>query len=489
MDSIYAWSAGRRYGLSAGAIALATLVLTQLSGDFQVTNDALLYLLVVLFVATAAGMGPAILASFLAFLAFNYFFVEPLHSFQVTAPQDVLRLLTFLVVAVVGSSLAGRARAQAEVAARRAGELAAMYDFSQTISAEVDLERILPLVARTVTQLLQVPACTVLLYDPEGRLIERAAAGVQPPEPQRRADAFVRMGARVLGVLRVTQRSFNTPLTPDQQSRLATIASQVGLVLERTRLVEEASQSRAEAETERMKATLLSSVSHDLRTPLSVIKGAVTSLLDDSVAWQPEARRELLADIDDQADRLNRLVGNLLDMSRIESGAPHPPRGPQDIGALIEDVAERMRRQIGAHPLEVDLPADLPPARANYTQIDQVLTNLIENAARYTPDDAPIVVRAFAEGDSLTVEVRDHGPGIPEGMRARIFEKFVRAVGPERHASGAGLGLAICKGIVEAHGGRIWAENLPGGARFSFTLPLASAARAAHSQAYAGEAL
>jgi two-component system sensor histidine kinase KdpD len=345
MDAIYAWSAGRRYALSAGGIALATLVLTQLSGDFQVTNDALIYLLVVLFAATTVGMGPAILASFLAFLAFNYFFVEPLHSFRVTAPQDVLRLLTFLVVAIVGSSLAGRARAQAEVAARRAAELVAMYDFSQTISAEVDLERILPLVARTITQLLQVPACSVLLYDSDGRLVERASAGAQPAEPQRRVDAFVRMGARVLGVLRVTQRSFNTPLSPDQQSRLATIASQVGLVLERARLAEEASHIRAEAETERMKATLLSSVSHDLRTPLSVIKGAVTSLLDDSVAWQPETRRELLADIDDEADRLNRLVGNLLDMSRLESGAPHPPRGPQDIAALIEDVAERMRRQ------------------------------------------------------------------------------------------------------------------------------------------------
>jgi two-component system, OmpR family, sensor histidine kinase KdpD len=490
MDSIYAWSAGRRYALSAGAVVLATLVLSQLSADFQVTNVALIYLLVVLFVATAVGRGPAIVASFLALLGFNYFFVEPLHSFRVTAPQDVLRLLTFLVVAVVGSSLAGRARSQAAVAARRAGELSAMYEFSQTISAEVDLERILPLVARTVTQLLQVPACSVLLYDVEGRLVERAAAGAQQEEPRRRADAFVRMGARVLGVLRVTQGSPNTPLTPEQQSRLATIASQVGLVLERVRLAEEAGQIRAQAESERMKATLLSSVSHDLRTPLSVIKGAVTSLLDDSVAWQPEARRELLTDINDEADRLNRLVGNLLDMSRIESGAAHPARSLQDIGALIEDVTERMRRQIGAHPLEIELPADLPPARASYTQIDQVLTNLIENAARYTPDSTPIVVRASAEGDCLTVHVCDRGPGIPEGMRARIFEKFVRAVGPERHASGAGLGLAICKGIVDAHGGRIWAENLPdGGACFSFTLPLAGAAHAAQSQASTGEAL
>ncbi|HEU5100264.1 MAG TPA: DUF4118 domain-containing protein, partial [Roseiflexaceae bacterium] len=284
MNAIYGWSAWRRFALSAGAVALATLVLAQLSADFEVTNVALIYLLVVLLVATISGMGPGILASLVAFLGFNYFFVEPLHSFRVTAPQDVLQLVTFLVVAVVGSSLAGWARAQAAVAARRASELATMYEFSQVISAEVDLERILPLVARTVIQLLDVPACYVLLYDSGGRLVERATASAaesQPdpglPEPQRRADAFIRAGQRVLGVLRVTQRLPNRPLSADQQSRLATITSQVGLVLERARLAEEAGRIRAQAEAERMKATLLSSVSHDLRTPLAVIKGAATS--------------------------------------------------------------------------------------------------------------------------------------------------------------------------------------------------------------------
>ena len=475
MNAIYGWSAGRRYALSAGGIALATLMLTRLSADLQVTNIALLYLLVVLLVATLIGMGPGILASVLAFLGFNFFFVEPLHSFRVTDPQDDLRLLTFLVVAIIGSSLAGRAREQANAAARNARELAALYGFSQKISAEVDLERILPLVAQTVIQLLNVPACSVLLYDSAGRLIERATAGVALPEPQRRVDAFLRIGPRVLGVLRVTQRALDDPLTSEEQSRLETIASQVGLVLERARLVEEASQSRAQAEAERMKATLLSSVSHDLRTPLAVIKGAVTNLMDETVDWQAAPRRELLVSINDEADRLNRLVGNLLDMSRIEGDAPHPARTPQDIGALIEDVVERLRAQISAHPLEIKLAAELPAAQANYTQIDQVLTNLIENAARYTPAGTPISVRAYAEPDGLAVEVRDHGPGIPEGMSARIFEKFVRAVGPERHASGAGLGLAICKGIVKAHGGQIWAENAPdGGARFIFTLPLAT---------------
>src|SRR5690349_16939856 len=158
MNAIYGWSAGRRYALSIGGVALATLILTRLSAEFHATNIALLYLLVVLLVATTIGMGPAILASVLAFLGFNFFFVEPLHSFQVTAPQDVLRLLTFLVVAVIGSSLAGRAREQANAAARSASELAALYGFSQKISAEVDLERILPLVAQTITQLLNVPA-------------------------------------------------------------------------------------------------------------------------------------------------------------------------------------------------------------------------------------------------------------------------------------------------------------------------------------------
>ena len=474
MNAIYGWSAGRRYALSAGGVLLATLMLTRLSADLQVTNIALLYLLVVLLIATTIGMGPAIMASVLAFLGFNFFFVEPLHSFRVTDPQDDLRLLTFLVVAIIGSSMAGRVREQANAAARNARELAALYDFSQKISAEVDLDRILPLVAQTITQLLNVPACSVLLYDSGGRLIERASAGAARPEPQRRVDAFLRIGPRVLGVLRVTQRAIDDQLTHDEQSRLETIASQVGLVLERARLVEEASQGRALAESERMKATLLSSVSHDLRTPLAVIKGAVTDLLDESIAWQPEPRRELLLSINDEADRLNRLVGNLLEMSRIEGDAPLPQRTAQDIGALIEQVVERLRPQISKHPLETELPPDLPAAQANYTQIDQVLTNLIENAARYTPAGTPISVRASAERDSLAIEVRDHGPGIPEGMRARIFEKFVRAVGPERHASGAGLGLAICKGIIKAHGGRIWAENAPdGGARFIFTLPLA----------------
>jgi two-component system, OmpR family, sensor histidine kinase KdpD len=473
MDSIRSWRATWRYGLSIAGVVLVTLALTQLFPSVHQVNIALLYLLVVLISASILGLGPAILASTLAFLAFNFFFVPPLGSFMVTDTQDVLRLLTFLVVAIVTSSLAGHARVQADTAARSATELAALYGLSQGISAEVELERILPLVAKTTTHLLDVPSCSVLLYDAEGRLGERASAGEPPAVPTRRVDTFLRSGPRVLGVLRVTQRSLQEQLTPPEQERLQTIAAQLVLVIERARLVEEASQARADAEAERMKAALLSSVSHDLRTPLAVIKGAVTNLLDETVAWDASAQRELLRAVNDETDRLNRLVGNLLDMSRIEAGALQPTRNWQDIGELIAEVVARMRLRLERYPLTLDIPADLPLVQVSYTQIDQVLTNLLENIVKYTPHGTPIVIQARAERDSLQVTVRDRGPGIPAGMNARIFGKFVRLADPERHADGTGLGLAICKGIVEAHGGRIWAENPPGGgALFTFTLPL-----------------
>jgi two-component system, OmpR family, sensor histidine kinase KdpD len=471
MNPFRSWSLAQRYGMSVASVALTTLLLIQLPSLHQ-ANIALLYLLVVLLCATTIGLGPAMLASLLAFLGFNFFFVVPLHTFTVAESQDVVRLLTFLAVAIIASSLAGRARAQADTAQRSATELATLYGLSQTISAEVATDRILHVVAQTTAHLLNVPVCAVLLYD-NGRLTERASSGNPPPEPSRQIDAFLRIGPRVLGVLRVTQRALDDPLTHAEHERLEMIASQVVLALERARLTEETNQARALAEAERMKGGLLASVSHDLRTPLAVIKGAVTNLLDDSVAWDSAARRDLLHAINDESDHLNRLVGNLLEMSRIEAGAQPPARSSQDIGELVADVVNRMSSRLAAHPISIDIPADLPAVQISYTQIDQVLTNLLENAIQYTPADTPIAIEAGVERDTMRIEVRDHGPGIPAGLSTRIFEKFVRVAGQERHANGMGLGLAICKGIIDMHMGQIWAENLPdGGARFIFTLPL-----------------
>jgi two-component system sensor histidine kinase KdpD len=475
MKATHSMKTGWRYTLSAIAAMLAPVALAQLFPRLEQTNIALLYLLAVLISATNFGLGPAILSSALAFLSFNFFFVPPLHTLTVSDPQDILRLFTFLFVAVIASSLAGHAHEQADTAERRAAELAALYGLSQAISAEVDLERILPVAAETAAQLLGVPHCAVLLYD-GGRLVERASYGQPATRPAKHADAFLRAGPRVLGVLRVTQRSLAEPLTSAEQEQQKTIAAQLVLVLERARLAEAAGQAHALAESDRLKSALLSSVSHDLRTPLAVIKGAATNLLQEDVGWEAAARREFLITINQETDHLNRLVGNLLDMSRIEAGALNPARSWQDLGELIGEIAERLRPRLDGHPLELDLPDDLPPVQISYTQIDQVLTNLVENAAKYTPPGTPIGVRAQSVDAEVQVEILDSGPGIPDTMISHIFDKFFRTVEPERHADGTGLGLAICKGIVEAHGGRIWVENRPsGGARFIFTLPLSSA--------------
>ena len=462
------------YGISLLGIAALTAVLASFFPTIHQSNLTALYLLVVLVSATTFGLGPGILASIVAFLAFNYFFVAPLHTLLIETSQDLIGLLTFLLVAMVTSSLAGTARAQADTAARSAGELETLYGLSQGISAEVDLDRILPLVARMTLQLIDVPMCAVLLYSAEGRLEERAVSGAPPPHPTHHVDAFLRSGPRVLGLLRVLQRSVTEPLSVSERERLDTIAAQVLLVLERARLVAEVGRAQSEAAAERVKGVLLSSVSHDLRTPLAVIKGAVTNLLDPAVDWQADARGELLGAIDQETDRLNRLLGNLLDMSRIESGAWHPQRGWHDLAELIATVLGRMRPLMAGHPLSADIPAALPPLLFSYAQIEQVLTNILENAAKYTPAGTPVTLAVRAEPDLVRVAIADRGPGIPVGMEARIFEKFVRTAGPERHADGTGLGLAICKGIIEAHGGRIWAASLPGGgACFTFTLPLA----------------
>lgn len=464
---------GWRLLISAVSVALLTALLLAVQTELQQSTASLLYILVVLISSTSFGLGPGMVTSVLAFLAFNFFIVYPYRSFGVTSVEDSLRLVTFLGVAVLASSLAGRARAQAVAAAQRAAELAALYSLSQTISAEVALERILPVIAQTTTRLLRLPACQILLYAADGALVEYARAGTAPAQSGQE-DIVLRVEQRPLGILRVTRRTAAEALTPVEQELLQTIANQVVLVLERARLADEAGRARSLAESDRLKSTLLSSVSHDLRTPLAVIKGAVTNLLDDDVGWSPAARRDLLTTIDEETDRLNRLVSDLLEMSRIEAGALQQTRTWQDLSELILHVITRLQPRLAHHRIDVDLPDDLPPAPINYSQIDHVLTNLLENASQYAPAETAISVRASMADDQVRVDVTDEGPGIPEGMHTRIFEKFVRTAAPERRAEGSGLGLAICKGLVEAHGGRIWVEDRAGGgARFVFTLPLA----------------
>ena len=467
-------SVGWRYALSSGSVLALTLLLLPLPDALKQTDIALLYLLVVLISATTFGLGPAIVASLLAFLCSNFFFVSPRYTLAVNSPEDLLRLVVFLIVAISTSSLAGRVRHEATVAQARSQELTTLYTLSQAISAEVDLDRILPVIAQTTCALLDLPMCQILLYDARGIKAVRASYGSAPAEA-RPVDSVLRVGARALGALRITQRPGANALTATERKRLDLIASQIVLVIERAQLVEEVGNTRSLAESDRLKSVLLASVSHDLRTPLAVIKAATTSLLDDDVLWDGPARRDLLQTMDEETDRLNRLVGNLLEMSRIEAGALPQTRSLQDLGELLELVLARLEHVLAGHPLHVAIAPDLPLVLINATQIDQVLTNLLENAARHTPPHTPIDITVDVAGAAIRLTVRDYGAGIPEAMAEHIFERFVRAAGPERHAEGSGLGLAIARGLALAHGGQLWASNVPGGgAEFVLKLPIAA---------------
>jgi two-component system, OmpR family, sensor histidine kinase KdpD len=454
--------------LSLLSIGLLTVVMLELQPLIHSPTAGLIYILVVLLSAMLFGSHASLPGALLSSLVFTYGFVPPYGSFGLTSIEGSVRLGVFLLVALLVSSLANRARRAALSAQQRAAELNALYQLSQALSVEVAVERILAIVTRKTAQILAVPDCQVILAD-------------QPQAPPTAApDAYeeviLQVEQRYLGVLRVTRRAPHVPLSAAELERLETISAQVSLVLERVRLTELASQTRALAESDQLKSTLLSLVSHDLRTPLAVIKGLTTSLLDTSVTWSDAQRRDLLTTINDETDRLNRIVSDLLEMSRIEAGAISQNRSWHALDELIVAVATSLRTQYQASTLQLNLPDELPLVRISYAQIEQVLRNLIENAIAYAPAGSLIEVWASAALGHVRIEVRDRGSGVPEALRERIFEKFVRAAEPERHATGSGLGLAICKGLVNAHAGQIWVEQRQGGgAVFVVTLPVTPA--------------
>jgi len=273
----------------------------------------------------------------------------------------------------------------------------------------------------------------------------------------------------LLGEIRLWRAA---PAISSSEKRLfQTFASQGALALERAWLAQAESRARVLEESDQLKSAILSSVSHELRTPLSTIKAAASSLRGREVNWDSPARLELVAAIDDEADHLNMLVGNLLDMSRIESGALQPRREWNILAEIVGDVLGRMRHLAEDHTLKVDFPEELPLIPVDYVQMEQVFTNLVSNSLKYAPANTVVWIRAQVEGESLHVEVSNQGPQVPPEHLERIFDKFYRITAADK-VTGTGLGLSICKGIIEAHGGHIWAENLPDGLAFNFILPL-----------------
>jgi len=460
------------------------------------TNLAMIYLAGVVVVSLRLGRGPSILAAVLSVAAFDFCFVPPRWTFAVHDTEYVLTFLVMLLTGFVISTLTTRVQFQAESARRRERRTAALYAISRELAATPSREQIARIAQRHVTAASDARAM-VLLPNQEGQLLSSPTADgftlnaheeavakwvLEHGQAAGRGTAtlpgsqglYVPLSTSrgTVGVLGVIPSGSAQTADIEQLHLLDAFAGLIALALERANLEAEADQIRLDIETERLRSSLLSAVSHDLRTPLSVITGASSTLLEGGQTLDLNVRQELTASILGESERLNRLVANLLDMTRLQAGALEIRKQWQPIEEVIGASLGRLTRQLQGRTVTTHIAADLPFVPLDDLLVQQVLVNLLENAARYTPAGTPIEISARQEGNAIVVEAADRGPGLPPGDSNRLFEKFYR-VGDSKTHAGAGLGLAICRGIVQLHGGKIQAEDRSdGGAIFRFTLPL-----------------
>ncbi len=479
------------YPIALGSVAACTGLIALLRLPLPGAHLAILYLLPVLAVASLWGRGPALAAAVLSFLTYNFSFIDPVFTLTIRDPGEWPTLLVFLFTALVAGQLAAALRLQAEEAQARAGLLADLYALTQTLITDRESGELLVLIAEQVIATFRVRECDILLPDPVGQLCVRAHAAARRPgggnaeEVARDFDRaevgasrpgtalFVPLlaGTRRVGLMRVVH---DEGAAPDEERRrlLPTFAAGAALAIERGLLTEATARAATLARSDALKSTLLSAVSHELRTPLAAIKGSVSSLLEDEVAvhWDAAQRREFLLTIDEETDRLTRLVANLLDLSRIEAGVLRPRREPYALDELLWGAVERLGP--AADRVRLQIPAGLPLVPLDPVLMERVVGNLLENALKYSPPGSPVALRARRTDTTAEIVVADRGPGIPAAERERIFERFYRA-DPTRPVKGFGLGLALSLALVEAHDGRIWVgAAVGGGARFVIALPL-----------------
>ena len=480
------------YAWSLLIVLAATAVDALLQSGFDRSNLVMVYLLGVMWTALRLGRGPAIFASILSVFLFDFLFVPPRFTLAVSDEQYLVTFAVMLVAAFLISTLGARLKSQVRSARQDARRSRLLAQLSGELVALQDRERIVAASLRHLQEIFESRA-VILLPDDSGRLsvaggdasllgedgsergvaqwafdTGQAAGQGTTTLPESRCLHVPLRGARgELGILALTG-DIRRLMAPDTFRLLQASANQTALALERGRMADEAERARVQHETERLRSALLSSISHDLRTPLAVITGVTSTLLEDETSVPREERREMLRTAAEEATRLNRLVGNLLAMTRLESGALEIKRSWHSIEELIGAALHRLDPLRAERPVTVDAPPELPLVSVDDVLIEQVLYNLVENALKHAPSAQPIQIVARAGAGEVQVTVRDRGPGIQPGTEELIFDKFYR--GPDGSAGGAGLGLAICRGIIEAHGGRIRATNTVGGAEFTFTL-------------------
>jgi two-component system, OmpR family, sensor histidine kinase KdpD len=483
---------------SLGMVGVALLVGIGIQQWLSVQNISLVFLTAVLVSAIAYGLMPSLLACLASVLAYNFFFLPPIYTFTIADPENVVALFFFTVAAVIASNLAARVRAQALSARQRAKTTEDLYQFSRKLAAVVTLDELLWAAAYQIALMLKV---RVVLLLPEGESI--AVRAGYPPEDLldeadlaaakwcwlnnrpagRDADTLpgthrlflpIRTGRGAVGVVGIDNDDPGPLLTPDQRRLLDALTDQTALAIERINLVEDLDRAKLAAETDRLRSALLTSLSHDLRTPLASILGSATSLDNYGARLDETAMKELTGTIREEAERLNRFIANLLDMTRLESGAIEPRIGPVDLGDLVGSALERTAKILGAHHIKIDIPANLPMLELDPVLFEQVLFNILDNAAKYAPAGSLIRIEAHDGNSGVRLSVVDEGPGVAPADLERIFDKFYRVHAQDRQRAGTGLGLAICRGFIEAMGGTIVAENRRdrSGAIFTLTLPV-----------------
>jgi two-component system sensor histidine kinase KdpD len=477
-------------GYAIAALSVAAITFVGRFLHLNPTTTALVFLLGVLGISALWGWRHAVFTSLVATAGLDYFFLPPVGFWTIADPQNWVALFAFLVTALAISQLSERARSGARSAIERRQELERLYAFSQLLLSSDNPAELLNLIPRYIVESFGIRSAAISLSSRndlyrsgpdidglEARDLQLTAVRGEPRFDSVHQIAFMplRMGTRVVGAMGVSGSMLS-------RQTLEAIASLVAISIERASAVEKLSRAEAARESEQLRSVLLDSVTHEFRSPLTAIKASVTSLLGSpnhppghSPGHSPEERQELLTIINEESDRLNRLIGEAAEMAQLDANKVEFRFASAPITPVVEEALEELKQLVAAHPVEVRIPAGLPNARMDSPHVKEVLVHLIENAAKYSPAGAPIRITAEAkEGDQmLTINIADRGPGIDDFEQSLVFEKFYRGRNQRVQVHGTGMGLAICKAIVEAHGGRLGLTSQLGhGSVFYFSLPV-----------------
>jgi two-component system, OmpR family, sensor histidine kinase KdpD len=488
----------RPYLMALAFVAIGLGAARLIQPVFGIENVDLVFLTAVVSVAVRFGLLPSLFASVAASLCYNFFFLPPVYTFTITDPTNVAAFFFFMLIAILVSNVAARVRTQAVAAIGRVRTTESLYAFSRKLAGTATLDDVLWATAYQIALMLKV---RVVLLLPEDDILTVKAG--YPPEDQldkadlaaanwawgndrtagRGSDTLpgakrlflpMRTGRGPIGVIGIDDDRTGPLLTPDARRLLDALVDQGALAIERVLLVEDMDRVKRTVESDRLRSALLTSISHDLKTPLASVLGAASTMRDLESGLNEIEKRDLLATVIDESERLNRFIANLLDMTKLESGAIVPNTARQDIGEIVGSVLRRAGKILAHHKVSLDLAADMPMLELDAVLFEQVLFNILDNAAKYAPAGTTISIRSQRDRASMTLQIIDEGDGIPPMELESVFDKFYRAQKGDHVRPGTGLGLAISRGFVEAMRGTITATNRTdrSGAVLTIRLPI-----------------